>query len=85
MLVLGVCLCGVGHTMTTSRIHHGAHFGMLLTGNDHIIRQNHFFDLVYAGADAGVNTHSNPHNDPNPNAYSEVRSILGETGRTVVS
>jgi hypothetical protein len=27
---------------------------MLLTGNDHTIRGNHFHDLVYGGADAGA-------------------------------
>lgn len=50
----GLCLCGVGHVLRSSRISDGAHFGMLLTGNDHTIRNNHFFNLVYGGADAGA-------------------------------
>ena len=28
----GVCLTGVGHTVSHTSISHGAHFGMLLTG-----------------------------------------------------
>jgi hypothetical protein len=43
----GVCLTGVGHSMLNSSLFDGAHFGMLLTGNDHTIRSNHFYNLVY--------------------------------------
>ena len=50
----GVCLTGVGHTVVGSTINNGAHFGTLLTGNDHTIRANHFHNLVYGGADAGA-------------------------------
>ena len=42
-----LCLCGVGHSLRGSTISDGAHFGMLLTGNDHTIAGNHFHDLVY--------------------------------------
>ena len=50
----GLCLCGVGHTLLNSTIKDGAHFGMLLTGNDHTITGNVFTNLVYGGADAGA-------------------------------
>ena len=50
----GVCLTGVGHSILNSSLFDGAHFGMLLTGNDHTIRGNHFHNLVYGGADAGA-------------------------------
>ena len=49
-----VCLTGVGHTITNSTVSDGAHFGMLLTGNDHTVSANHFHTLVYGGADAGA-------------------------------
>ena len=49
-----ICLCGVGHTLAESVVRDGPHFGMLLTGNDHLIRGNHFHTLVQAGADAGA-------------------------------
>ena len=49
-----VCLCGVGNRLVGSTVHDGPHFGMLLTGNDHTIEDNHFHTLVQAGADAGA-------------------------------
>jgi hypothetical protein len=49
-----ICLCGVGSTLKDSVVSDGAHFGMLLTGNDHVIEGNHFHTLVQAGADAGA-------------------------------
>ena len=49
-----VCLCGVGQQLLDTEISNGAHFGMLLTGNDHRIARNHFHNLVYGGADAGA-------------------------------
>lgn len=53
----GVCLTGVGHSMINSSLFDGAHFGMLLTGNDHTIRGNHFHNLVY-GAHCSHCNHS---------------------------
>ena len=50
----GVCLTGVGHTLKDSSLFDGAHFGMLVAGNDMTIEGNHFHDLVYGGADAGA-------------------------------
>ena len=46
-----ICLCGVGSTLKDSVVSDSAHFGMLLTGNDHVIEGNHFHTLVQAGAD----------------------------------
>ena len=45
--------CGCS-TLVDSSLFDGAHFGMLLTGNDHTISNNHFHTLVYGGADAGA-------------------------------
>lgn len=50
----GVCMTGVGHSIRNSVLADGAHFGILLTGNDHTIEGNHFYHLVYGGADAGA-------------------------------